>query len=131
MSQLASADSNDALPAAALSKQADVPQHYLSKIMRKLVAAKLASATKGPGGGFRIARPPSTIRFLDIMAAVGEEPVPDHCAFGWGRCDFRAPCPMHPAFTKLNEEVWRWATSTTLGEVRSTGALRRRRRARR
>jgi Rrf2 family transcriptional regulator, iron-sulfur cluster assembly transcription factor len=124
MSELALTGPETVVPAASLSKRAAVPQHYLSKIMRKLATAKLVYATKGPGGGFRLARPKKSIRFLDIMAAVGEEPNPDHCAFGWARCNPRAPCPMHPAFSKLNEGTWQWATSTTLADIQPSGRRR-------
>ena len=125
MTQLALTDPPKTVPAAELSKLVDVPQHYLSKIMRKLVAADLAVATKGPGGGFRLSRSPKSIRFADVMDAVDEGPQPDHCAFGWGRCNLRAPCPMHPAFTKLNEGVYRWAVSTTLADVKPSRGTHR------
>lgn len=126
MTQLALASPDAVLPAETLSKQADVPRPYLSKIMRKLVAAKLAVAAKGPGGGFRLARPRGDIRFLDIIAAVGEEPAPDHCVFGWSRCDAKSPCPLHPTFSKLNDEMWSWATDHTLADVRPGPDIRRR-----
>lgn len=119
MSELALMDEDTILPASVLAKGAHIPPHYLSKIMRKLVAAKLVIPSKGPGGGFRLARRKESIRFLDIIAAVGEEPQPDHCVFGWGRCNAAAPCPMHPSFSKINEQIWRWATETTLAEIKA------------
>ena len=40
------------IPAKVLSKAAGIPQHYLSKIMKKLVEAGLIKSQKGHGGGF-------------------------------------------------------------------------------
>ena len=117
MSELALAPDDTSVSASVLAAGAHIPPHYVSKIMRKLVAAKLVTATKGPGGGFRLARRRASIRFLDIIAAVGEEPQPDHCVFGWGRCNAAASCPMHSSFSKINEQLWRWATETTLAEI--------------
>ncbi len=124
MSQLAISAADVTVKAAILSEEADVPQHYLSKIMRKLVEAKLVIATKGPGGGFRLARPREAIRFLDIMSAVEVLLEPDRCAFGWGRCNPLEPCPMHPSFSRLNDEMWKWATTTTLADIRSPSPRR-------
>ena len=117
MAELALASDEEAVPAVTLANGGQIPPHYLSKIMRKLVAANLVIATKGPGGGFRLARRRDSIRFLDIVAAVGEQPDPDRCVFGSGRCHPKDPCPLHPAFALLNNELWRWATETTLANI--------------
>ncbi len=119
MSELALVADDTVVSASVLAEGAHVPPHYVSKIMRKLAAAKLVTATKGPGGGFRLARRKKSIRFLDIMAAVGEEPKPDHCVFGWGRCNAAVPCSMHASFSKINDQLWRWATETTLADISS------------
>lgn len=126
MSELALVADDAAVPASALADGAHIPPHYMSKIMRKLVAAKLVTATKGPGGGFRLARRREAIRFLDIISAVGEEPEPDHCVFGWGRCNASVPCPMHASFSKINEQLWRWATETTLADIASQADIKKR-----
>lgn len=45
---------------------------YLSHILLRLGKADLVSSTKGPGGGYQLARPPANIRIGDIVRAVGE-----------------------------------------------------------
>lgn len=47
-----------------------VPKEYLSKAMQSLSQAGLVETTLGPRGGYRLARPPSGITFLDIVEAV-------------------------------------------------------------
>jgi Rrf2 family protein len=111
------ADSEPAVRARDLSRATLVPVHYLSKVMRRLVAAGLLVAQKGHGGGFSLARPAATIRFSDVLAAVDEAPNGDRCAFGWGSCDARTPCPLHPAWSRLNEALIGWAAETTLAHV--------------
>src|SRR5689334_13347948 len=56
------------LTAIELSEHASVPVHYLSKVLRRLVAAGLLSSQKGHGGGFCLARPAEQVRFLDVLA---------------------------------------------------------------
>ena len=47
-----------------------VPKEYLSKALQGLSQAGLVESTLGPTGGYRLARPPEKITFLDIVEAV-------------------------------------------------------------
>lgn len=105
------------LTAIELAEHATVPVHYLSKVLRRLVAAGLLSSQKGHGGGFCLARVASEIRFADVLAAVGEPLVTGRCAFGYAVCNAENPCPLHPAWKLLNESFERWAATTTLADV--------------
>ncbi|MBI1292159.1 Rrf2 family transcriptional regulator [bacterium] len=51
-----------------------VPQGYLSKIMQQLVKAELAHSQRGLHGGFVLARDPSRVSVLEILAAVDSAP---------------------------------------------------------
>lgn len=119
------------LPAGASARATDLEQAthasapYLAKVLRKLVVAGLLVSQKGHHGGFSLARPPARIRFLDVLEAVGHTPDPTRCAFGWGECDPRAPCPLHESWSRLTATFREWATSTTLSDVRAMPARRR------
>lgn len=114
------AEPDKPLRASDLAEMASIPLPYLSKVMRKLVVAGLLHSQRGRGGGFVLARPARFIRLLDVMVATGFEPNPSHCAFGWGQCDQSAPCPLHNAWSRLNESVCDWAAHTTLDALRSS-----------
>ncbi len=120
MSYLAGQPRGTALTARDLSDAASIPAHYLSKILRKLVEAGLLSSQKGHGGGFVLTRTPARVRLADILAAVDELPTSDRCAFGWGSCDSRHPCPLHDAWLRLNTSFVQWAERTTLAQVAGT-----------
>ena len=45
---------------------------YLEQLFVKLRRAKLVASVRGPGGGYRLARPASEIRVIEILAAVDE-----------------------------------------------------------
>lgn len=55
-----------------ISKRQDVSLPYLEQLFVKLRRAKLVMSVRGPGGGYRLARPASDIRVVDILAAVDE-----------------------------------------------------------
>jgi Rrf2 family protein len=58
------------LPARDLAQFHGVPKEYLSKALQALSQAGLVEGTLGPSGGYRLARAPQAITFLDIVEAV-------------------------------------------------------------
>lgn len=63
------------LPAARLAEYHDVPAAYLAKHLQALSAAGIIEATRGPRGGYRLARSPAEITVLDVVQAIeGDEP---------------------------------------------------------
>src|SRR4051812_13338263 len=47
-----------------------IPKEYLSKALQSLSQAAIVESTLGPMGGYRLARAPTEITFLDIVEAV-------------------------------------------------------------
>lgn len=123
MAQIALLPWESSISAEELHKLVGGPRDYLSKILRKLTSCGLLQAEKGHGGGFKLTSPPSSISFLKVFNALGLSFDPDHCAFGWGRCNPGNPCPLHKAFSALNGQVIQWASSTTLADVNHTAEM--------
>lgn len=122
MAHLARVPSGVAVRAADLAGEIDVPVHYLSKVLRRLVGHGLLNATKGHGGGFTLAMSPEHIRFIDVLRASGfGVSGRSQCAFGWGACNLERPCPLHTSWSKLNELFMKWTTETTLADTLESG----------
>lgn len=101
-----------------IAKETDIPAHYLSKILRRMVEAKLLYAVKGHNGGFRLAKPAKQIRFVDILEAVeGKSKVP-LCVFGWDACSDKTPCVLHHRWKEARVSFQGWAVKTTLQDVK-------------
>lgn len=120
MAHIAMSEERVPIPAAVLSRETGIPVHYLSKILRRLVSAKLLEAQKGPGGGFVVAQALGKTRFVDILVAVDYESDPQRCAFGWGQCDPSNFCPLHSSWAKLKQEFHDWARKNTLLDVKKS-----------
>jgi len=70
------------LSLAEISKRQDISLPYLEQLFVKLRRADLVGSVRGPGGGYRLARPPSEIRVADILAAVDETVSAMHAGAG-------------------------------------------------
>jgi Rrf2 family iron-sulfur cluster assembly transcriptional regulator len=117
MSAIATLPEGIRIRATDLGRATGIPAPYLSKILRRLVLAGLLVSQKGKGGGFSLARPAAEIPFIDILKAVDAYPTDRRCAFGWGSCDRLSPCPLHGAWSRLNQQLRDWANDTNLAEV--------------
>lgn len=70
---LAIAKSDDLTSLAEISDRQDISLPYLEQLFVKLRRAGLVESARGPGGGYRLAHPPSEIRVAQILQAVDEE----------------------------------------------------------
>jgi Rrf2 family protein len=47
-----------------------IPERFLLKVLKPLVAARILSSTKGPNGGYLLTRKPQSLSLLEIVEAV-------------------------------------------------------------
>ncbi len=55
-----------------ISKRQDISLSYLEQLFVRLRRADLVDSVRGPGGGYRLARPATEIRVSEVLAAVDE-----------------------------------------------------------
>ena len=55
-----------------ISRRQDISLPYLEQLFVKLRRAGLVESARGPGGGYRLARPAAEIRVAEVLAAVDE-----------------------------------------------------------
>jgi Rrf2 family protein len=58
------------VPSHVVAKARGIPDRFLLKVLKPLVAARILTSTKGPNGGYRLARSPRDISLLEIIEAV-------------------------------------------------------------
>ncbi|EDZ48416.1 transcriptional regulator, BadM/Rrf2 family [Rhodobacterales bacterium Y4I] len=62
----------DLVPLGDISKRQDISLPYLEQLFVKLRRSGLVESVRGPGGGYRLAKPASEIRIVDVLSAVDE-----------------------------------------------------------
>jgi Rrf2 family protein len=66
LAYLAGQPADRVVPRAEIESQQSIPRHFLSKILRKLVAAELLESLPGARGGFRLSRPASEVTVRQV-----------------------------------------------------------------
>ncbi|MDP3849928.1 MAG: Rrf2 family transcriptional regulator [Luteolibacter sp.] len=102
------------ISSAEVGRARKIPATLAAKLLSQMATAGLTLGTTGPGGGYRLARPPGKIRLAEIVSLFerGMDEFP--CPFGPDFCGTGDPCPLHHDFLKLEENGRHFLEQTTL-----------------
>lgn len=102
-----------------ISKRQDISLPYLEQLFVKLRRAGLVSSVRGPGGGYRLARPASEIRVSDILGAVDETVSAMHTGAGasGGASGSRAQSLTNRLWEGLSAHVYVFLHQTRLSDI--------------
>lgn len=120
--------------AAVLARQERVPRPFLELILLELKGRGLVRSTRGPGGGYALARPPSRITVGEVIRIV-DGPLallPCVSVTSYRRCEecvSEEACGLRRVFLEVREATAGILDATSLADVLArSGAARPRRR---
>jgi Rrf2 family transcriptional regulator, iron-sulfur cluster assembly transcription factor len=90
---------------------------YLAKIMQTLAREGVLESQRGASGGFRLARPATEIRLLEVVAPFDDLTAGRRCLLGRSSCSDRAPCAVHHRWKQVAERMAEFFSETTVGEL--------------
>jgi Rrf2 family transcriptional regulator, iron-sulfur cluster assembly transcription factor len=90
---------------------------YLEQLFGPLRRAGLVASARGPGGGYRLGRPPSQISIADIVDAVDETIRATRCDEGAPGCLAGQRCLTHDLWDELGQQIRFFLTGMTLADV--------------
>lgn len=99
----------------------DVPRNYLSKTLHRLARARILTSSRGPTGGFQLARPPQQITLAQIAAPfsrMGERV----CLLGQPSCGDDRPCAAHSRWKLVAEQAEEFFNHTTVADLLAHGS---------
>ena len=119
LTDLALAKPGALLSLAEISKTQDISLPYLEQLFVKLRRAGLVESVRGPGGGYRLARPPSEIRVSDILGAVDETVSAMHTGAGASGAvsGSRAQSLTNRLWESLSAHVYVFLHQTRLSDI--------------
>ncbi len=100
-----------------LTKRMELPYHFLGKIFQDLAQKGILRSSKGPEGGFGLAKSADAITLLDIVEAVDGLGFMHQCVMGFPTCSSDKPCPVHDKWGSLRNEVHHMLVSKTVAEL--------------
>ena len=89
---------------------------YLEQLFGKLRRHALVESVRGPGGGYRLARPCDKVSVADIILAVDEPLDATQCG-GMENCQEDKRCMTHNLWANLNEKLYDYLNSVTLQDL--------------
>ena len=110
-------DSDAQVPAGEVAAGLDVPANYLSKILHTLSRSGVVESERGPGGGYRLARPADRISLGDVVGAFDPLAQDGRCLLGYESCPGVHPCPAHDRWCGVFEPIKAFFRDTMVSEL--------------
>lgn len=95
---------------------------YLEQLFGGLRRAGLVLSARGPSGGYKLARPASTISVAEVLGAAGEQLHATRCTPGSEGCmqgedGHPCQCRTHALWAELGEQIGLFLGGVTLADV--------------
>jgi Rrf2 family iron-sulfur cluster assembly transcriptional regulator len=116
MIDLAMRQHNGPVTLAGISQRQKISLSYLEQLFGKLRRHELVESTRGPGGGYTLARPMREVTVADIIFAV-DEPLDATSCGGKENCHDDGPCMTHELWASLNRKMIEFLDSVSLQEL--------------
>ena len=102
-----------------ISTRQEISADYVAHLFRQLSAAGLLEGVKGPGGGYRLTRDPSTIRAGDVIRAVEGPVALVHCTLPNDKpsCNRVDHCVTHLLWKRLSTVMAEFLDAVTLKDL--------------
>jgi len=98
---------------AEISQRQEISLSYLEQLFSRLRKNGLVTSTRGPGGGYRVARDLDKVAVSEIIGAVNESVDATQCA-GKENCHSHGRCLTHDLWEGLSEQIEHFLSGVSL-----------------
>ena len=120
MIDLALRETHGPVTLAGISQRQKISLSYLEQLFGKLRRFNIVESTRGPGGGYTLARKSDEISVADIIVAVDEPLDATQCG-GKGNChsdeENHGRCMTHDLWSNLNSKMVEYLSSVSLRDL--------------
>ena len=90
---------------AEIAEKRNLPKPFVAKLLTYLSQAKLVTGSRGPGGGYTLAKPPKDICFQDIASIFERDDDELSCPLGRGHCGKGDRCHLHDQLEAIRNSI--------------------------
>ena len=108
-----------AVPLQEVARRQEISLSYLEQLFARMRRAGLVSGVRGPGGGYRLAKPMAETSIADIIAAVNEPIRATRCKDGSAKSCIgkTGRCIAHGLWQEMGDRIHSFLASVTLADV--------------
>lgn len=99
-----------------ISRRQDISLSYLEQLFTRLRKHSLVCSTRGPGGGYSLARAADEIAVSEIVAAVDEAVDTTRCS-GAINCHDGQQCLTHELWDELSHQIFEFLNDISLQDL--------------
>jgi len=118
MTDLAAQDASRAVTLGEIAQRQQISLAYLEQLFARLRRRGLVSASRGPGGGYRLAKPATEMSVAEVVSAVGEPLRAIRCGGGHAGCmKGGVRCLTHDLWEETGRRIRDYLESVSLADV--------------
>jgi Rrf2 family protein len=115
---MAAQDNGCVCPAEEISKKLKIPKEFISKILQSLTESGIVESKKGKSGGFKLAKPTTKIKLINIVEAIDGLESFNSCVLGFPNCSPEKPCPVHNQWGELRTKAFNMLSTETIDKFK-------------
>ncbi len=100
-----------------IAEAVDIPRNYLSKILHQLARAGVLTSSRGPKGGFELARPAAEVSLAHVIEPLEPVSAERPCLLGNTACSDESPCAAHHRWKHVADQMQAFFHDTTIAEL--------------
>lgn len=107
-----------------ISGDLDLPMPFLAKILQQMVKKRILHSSKGPHGGFSLARDPKDIHIIEVVKAIDGEDVFHRCVLHNQNCvsyeSSQGACILHDDYVRARRKIEKLFENKTVHNLVTT-----------
>jgi len=97
-----------------ISSEIETPQHYMAKILQRLVRLGFIQSVKGKNGGYSFNAKKPDLSLKEVIVSIEGDELFNGCGFGLNHCDENNPCPLHFSYAPIRDALTRLVDEETI-----------------
>lgn len=115
--ELAKNDDEAPLQVSEMSKRQNIPAKYLEQLIRTLKKAEIITSSRGPRGGYQLAKAADTITLGDIVRLFEGQSELVECISAPGRCPQAQECNVRIAWQNATTAMFKILDDLTIADL--------------